>query len=102
MEEQARIIDHYLCIQMPKEVDHHHAGRIKDTADELLLDEEVHNIVFDFEKTIFMDSSGVGIILGRMKKIRGLGGKVYIVHANERLKKMLKLSGVYPYVEWKE
>lgn len=99
MEEKVKIIDHYLCIQMPKEVDHHHAIRIRETADRYLLKEEVENIIFDFEETIFMDSSGVGIILGRLKKMKGLGGKVFIVHASKRLLKMLQLSGVMPYVE---
>lgn len=99
MEEKVKIIDHYLCIQMPKEVDHHKATRIRETADRLLLDEEVENIIFDFEETEFMDSSGVGIILGRLKKIQGLGGKVFVVHANERLQKMLSIAGVMQYVE---
>ena len=51
MEGQVKIIDHYLCIEMPQEVDHHHAAKIREVADRLLLKEEVENIVFDFEKT---------------------------------------------------
>ena len=64
MEQQCAIIDNYLCIRMPKEVDHHGAAGIREHADKLLLDDKVRNIVFDFEDTTFMDSSGIGIIIG--------------------------------------
>ena len=60
--EQFAVIDNYLCIKMPQEVDHHGAAGIRENADRLLLDEKVRNIVFDFEDTTFMDSSGIGII----------------------------------------
>ena len=65
MEQQCAIIDNYLCIRMPKEVDHHGAAGIREHADKLLLDDKERNIVFDFEDTTFMDSSGIGIIIGR-------------------------------------
>ena len=56
MEEQFAIIDNYLCIKMPQEVDHHEAAGIRENADKLILNEQVKNIVFDFEDTTFMDS----------------------------------------------
>ena len=62
--EQFAVIDNYLCIKMPQEVDHHGAAGIRENADRLLLNEKVRNIVFDFEDTTFMDSSGIGIIIG--------------------------------------
>ncbi|MDE6942115.1 MAG: STAS domain-containing protein, partial [Lachnospiraceae bacterium] len=78
MEEYA-IIDDYLCIRMPQEVDHHGAAGIRECADRLILDDKVKNIVFDFADTTFMDSSGLGIIIGRYRKISCFGGKVYAV-----------------------
>lgn len=99
MEEKMEVIENYLCIQMPKEVDHFKAMKIREKADRMLLSDQVENIVFDFEKTVFMDSSGIGVILGRMKKIRGLGGRVYIIHAKERVERILRLSGILRYVE---
>ena len=56
--EEFAIIDNYLCIRMPKEVDHHEAAGIRECADKLILNDAVKNIVFDFEDTSFMDSSG--------------------------------------------
>lgn len=102
MEEQLTnfaIIDNYLCIRMPKEVDHHGAADIREQADRLLLDEQVKNIVFDFEDTTFMDSSGIGIIIGRYRKISCFGGRVYAINADERIRRILKTSGMSSVIE---
>lgn len=98
MEEYA-IIDNYLCIKMPIEVDHHRAAGIRECADRLILNDKVKNIVFDFEDTSFMDSSGLGIIIGRYRKISCFGGKVYAVNANERITRLLKTSGMASIIE---
>ena len=102
MEEQLTnfaIIDNYLCIRMPKEVDHHGAADIREQADRLLLEEQVKNIVFDFEDTTFMDSSGIGIIIGRYRKISCFGGRVYAINADERIRRILKTSGMSSVIE---
>ena len=98
MEEYA-IIDNYLCIKMPQEVDHHGAAGIRECADRLILDDKVKNIVFDFENTTFMDSSGLGIIIGRYRKISCFGGKVYAINASERISSILKTSGMSTIIE---
>ncbi|MFG6366897.1 MAG: anti-sigma factor antagonist [Lachnospiraceae bacterium] len=98
MEEYA-IIDNYLCIKMPQEVDHHGAAGIRACADRLILDDKVKNIVFDFENTTFMDSSGLGIIIGRYRKISCFGGKVYAINTNERISRILKASGMSAIIE---
>ena len=93
------IIDNYLCIKMPQEVDHHGAAQIRENADRLLLNERVKNIVFDIEDTTFMDSSGIGIIIGRYRKISCFGGRVYAIHADDRIKKILRTSGMSSVIE---
>lgn len=93
------IIDNYLCVKMPREVDHHGAADIRENADRLLLNDKVHNIIFDFEDTTFMDSSGIGIIIGRYKKIACFGGKVFAIHADERIQKILRASGMSSIIE---
>ena len=98
MEEYA-IIENYLCIKMPKEVDHHGASGIRECADRLILDDKVKNIVFDFEDTRFMDSSGIGIIIGRYRKISCFGGKVYAINTSERIQRLLRSSGLSSIIE---
>ncbi len=97
--EDFAIIDNYLCIRMPREVDHHGAAGIRESADRLIMDDKVRNIVFDFEDTTFMDSSGIGIIIGRYRKISCFGGKVYAINASERVRRLLKASGMSGIIE---
>lgn len=94
MEERFQMIENYLMIRMPEEIDHHQASILSEGADEYIMKEPVRNIVFDFEDTRFMDSSGIGIIAGRYKKIACFGGMVYAVNVNSRILKMIQLSGL--------
>ena len=55
---------------MPKEVDHHCAGQIIAELDALIEGCGVRKIVFDMKQTEFMDSSGIGVIIGRTKKLK--------------------------------
>ena len=59
MEEEFKVIDNYLMIRMPDEIDHHHSVYISKTADKYILDEKVGNVVFDFERTTFIDRKSV-------------------------------------------
>ena len=54
----------------------------------------IKNIVFDFKNIRFMDSSGIGVIIGRYKKISSEGGKVSVVNVNDKIKKIFNLSGM--------
>ena len=94
-----QIIDNCLMIRLPEEIDHHGAGFICENADRLLCREEVKNIVFDFENTRFMDSSGIGIIMGRYRKISCFGGRVYAIHVDKQIQRIFRLSGLNKIVE---
>ncbi|MCQ2539387.1 MAG: anti-sigma factor antagonist [Acetatifactor sp.] len=99
LEEEFRVIDHCLMVRLPEEIDHYKAVYISERADKLLLREDVFHVVFDFEDTRFMDSSGVGMIVGRYRKISCFGGKIYAIHADRQIKRILKLSGLEKIVE---
>lgn len=94
MEDRFQMIENYLMIRMPEEIDHHQAAELSRTADRYIVKEPVKNIVFDFEDTRFMDSSGVGIVVGRYKKIACFGGKVYAVNADRQIMRIIQLSGL--------
>lgn len=97
--EDFQIIDNCLMVKLPEEVDHYRAGFICEKADKYILQEEVQHVVFDFEDTRFMDSSGIGIIMGRYRKIACFGGKVYAIHVDRQIKRMLTMSGLAKVVE---
>lgn len=83
-----------LYIRVPAELDHHSADAICREADHLVQTKDVREIVFDFSDTVFCDSSGIGMLMGRYKIMRALGGGVRAVQAQERVARILMLSGV--------
>lgn len=99
MNADIQVIDDYLMIKMPEEIDHHGALYISDEADSYIVTGQIANVIFDFERTTFMDSSGIGVIVGRYRKMQCIGGKVYIVGASLRMRKMLYMSGLTDLVE---
>lgn len=97
--EEFKVIENYLMVKMPEEIDHHKANYISERADRYILQNPVDNIVFDFEETKFMDSSGIGIIVGRYRKISCFGGKIFAIHADRQIKRILHMSGLNKIVE---
>ena len=81
------------------ELDHHTAEYIRDRIDGELLKSINKNIIFDFSKVSFMDSSGLGVILGRYKKLKDKGGKLYIRNANTQIEKVFTVSGIYQIIK---
>lgn len=93
------MIDNCLMVRLPEEVDHYRAAYICENADKLIVQKEVQHVVFDFEDTRFMDSSGIGIIMGRYRKISCFGGKVYVIHVDRQIQRILTMSGLTKVVE---
>ena len=89
-----QVQENCLTIYLPAEVDHHNAEEMKRKADKLIDRNHIKYVIFDFENTDFMDSSGIGVIMGRYKTISLIGGEVWAVHTNARIRKILTLSGV--------
>lgn len=83
-----------LIIHVNGELDHHNSINIRQKADEIIYNNKIHSIIFDFDGTAFMDSSGIGVIMGRYKLIKGIGGKIGIVNTRNSIKKILLYSGL--------
>ncbi|MEY8428562.1 anti-sigma factor antagonist [Lachnospiraceae bacterium 46-15] len=99
MEKCVEVSGTTLVIKVPRELDHHSAEYLRGEADRILGEKSIRSIVFDFERTSFMDSSGIGLIMGRYKNIRFTGGKVTAVRANEQIRRILTLSGMHKVIE---
>lgn len=97
--EEFQVIDNCLMVRLPEEIDHHKAGYICEMADWYIVKKNVEHVVFDFEDTRFMDSSGIGIIMGRYKKISCFGGKVFVIHADKQIRRVLYISGLEKILE---
>ena len=99
---QYELKDNSLRVMVPKELDHHSSIDLRSQTDMLLQTYHVKNLVFDFKDTEFMDSSGIGVIMGRYKNIHFLGGTMAVEHVNPRMERMLRMAGVYRLMESRE
>lgn len=100
--EQFQIKGKKMIIRVPRELDHHTAEPIRTEADDLMIHRQIDQIEFDFRDTEFMDSSGIGVMMGRYQNIHVLGGTVCASHVNERIFRVLQLSGITKVIEIKK
>lgn len=84
-----------LIIILPEELDHHVAGEIREKTDEYFICKKIRDVIFDFKNTYFMDSSGIGLVMGRYREVRYLKGDVYIVGVQDKIERILEISGLY-------
>lgn len=87
-----------LRVYVPRELDHHEASRLKMEADLMIDTCHVRTLIFDFTQTEFMDSSGIGVIIGRSRKMGYYGGEVYAEHLNGRVQKIFQVSGLHTLI----
>lgn len=83
-----------LLVKVTGELDHHIAEKIRQEVDEKLRSTNAENVIFDFSGLDFMDSSGIGVIMGRYKKVRTLGGRVIAVGVNAGILRIMEMSGM--------
>lgn len=90
-----------LIISLQGDLDHHMSLMIRETIDDKIKANGIENIVFDFQNTTFMDSSGIGLIMGRYKLISKNGGKIQVVNTNSAINRIFEISGLYKIVSMK-
>ncbi len=83
-----------LAVWVPKELDHHHADVLRAEVELLIQIYHVRNLVFDFEQTEFMDSSGIGVLIGRCRNLGYCNGVVYARNLNGRVEKIFNAGGL--------
>ena len=88
-----------LVIRLQEELDHHNAIRIKDAADRLIDRNNIKHIIFDFSGAGFMDSAGIGVIMGRYRKVIFIGGKTAVANVNSTVDRIFRISGLYKIIE---
>ena len=76
------------------EIDHHSVRDVRERIDTELDINRPKTLFLDFGKITFMDSSGIGLVMGRCRKTQLYGGKVEILNPSPQIKKVMKLSGL--------
>ena len=75
------------------EIDHHHAQEIREAVDFAVREQLPPIVVLDFRRVTFMDSSGIGLIMGRARLMEETGGTLEIHNPSPQIRKVLRLSG---------
>ena len=88
-----------LTVHLPAELDHPASDEIRRESDRIIGHDYIKNMIFDFSETVFMDSSGIGVIMGRYRHIFLLGGEVWAIHTSERMRQILNMSGVTKIIQ---
>lgn len=88
-----------LIARLNGELDHHTAKIAKEKLQGEIERDLAKNIVLDFKDIRFMDSSGIGMILGRFKEIEKKGGKLVISGMNETVNKIFSFSGLQKIIK---
>lgn len=87
-----------LYIYLPEELDHHNAKIITEQSDWYIVSNRIKNIIFNFKRTEFMDSSGIGVIMGRYKLVKSVGGEIFATNINSSIDRIMTISGLYKIV----
>ena len=86
--------DKLLVLEITEEIDHHVAEKIRRVADNEITRYMPRKVIFDFGGITFMDSSGIGMVLGRYKMIKMLGGTMELKNVSQSVKKIFDMSGI--------
>lgn len=95
-----------LVVRLSGEVDHHQASSLRNCLDEKIAQAaeggNAVNLIFSFSGVSFMDSSGIGVIMGRYNKIKETGGKVFVTECDTYVDRILEMSGIYTITHRRE
>ena len=83
-----------LAAYLTGEIDHHSAQQLRGEIDSQIDARLPELLTLDFSGVTFMDSSGVGLILGRSRRVTGLGGRLSVQNAPPTVKKMLDIARI--------
>lgn len=83
-----------LITMIEGEIDHHTSRILKDRIDSKFIIEPVKDMIMDLSRVTFMDSAGIGLIMGRMKKVSSVGGKMIIRKPRPEILKVLRMSNI--------
>ena len=87
-----------LEMTLPREIDHRSAEKWTKILRKKIAEEHPKRLILDFSEVTMMDSSGIGLILGRYKQMKELGGEIVVKNASRQVDCVLRLSGLYQII----
>lgn len=95
MQVKEKLYKNVLFIGLTGELDQHNADLIRQELESVILATTASKVVFDLKELEFMDSSGIGVLLGRYKKLLARKIPAFITDANRTVDRVLMMSGIY-------
>ncbi len=92
--------ENMLIASLAGELDHHGAGEVRDSIDNTILQQRCRRLILDFSALTFMDSSGIGLVMGRYRLMSSLGGTLTVRGTNPRLERMMRFAGLEKLPIW--
>jgi len=92
---KTKIINDTLYIVLIGELDESTAGYTRTIMDESIKNNTYSNVVFELEDLEFMDSTGIGVLIGRYKLLKKMDKSTYISNPSSTIEKIFKMSGIY-------
>lgn len=89
-----------LVVKLNGELDQSCAPEIREKIDKEISSHNINNLIMDFYGVSFMDSSGIGMLLGRYKLIKARGGKMLIIRTRPQVDKVIELAGLKKIIEF--
>ena len=83
-----------VIVRLAGELDHYCAQGVRRDLDKMISDYTIRWLILDFTTLQFMDSSGIGVILGRYRQMRDRGGQVGVIHMNPHIQRIFHMSGL--------
>lgn len=87
-----------IIVTLQGELDHHSSEEVRNRIDDMLDRDNYKNLIFNFSGVNFMDSSGIGAVIGRYKKVSLRGGKVCLTNVKPNVKRIFELSGMFKII----
>ena len=87
-----------LEMKLPREIDHRSAEKWTKILRKKIAEEHPKRLILDFSEVTMMDSSGIGLILGRYKQMKELGGEIIVKNTSRQVDCVLRLSGLYQII----
>jgi stage II sporulation protein AA (anti-sigma F factor antagonist) len=91
-------LEHYrnvLIVRLIGELDHHNADGVRKQMEDAILRGSSDHVILSLKELVFMDSSGLGVILGRYKQVKAKGGKMAVCDVSPSVYRLFELSGLF-------
>ncbi len=92
-------LDRLLVVKIDGDIDHHSCEAIRSSIDKEIAKKKPKSILFDMENVNFMDSSGIGVLIGRYKLISGNGGKAGMTNVKPQVMRLCEICGLQKIIK---